>query len=55
MALYSVPDASDPKPVVGGAARTLTGVAGGLALAVFLGGGSLAAALRRKPAHAPVG
>jgi hypothetical protein len=55
LALYSVPDASEPKPVVGGAARALTGVAGGLALAVFLGGGSLAAALRRKPAHAPVG
>jgi hypothetical protein len=54
MTLYSVPDASDPKPVVGGAARALTALAGGLALAVFLGGGSLAAAVRRKPAHAPV-
>jgi hypothetical protein len=55
MALYSVPDARLPEPVVGGAARALTGLADGLALAVLLGGAALGAVPRRKHDRAPVG
>lgn len=55
LALYRAPGTALPKPVVGGAARTLTWLADGLALTVFVAGVALAAVPRRKHARAPVG
>lgn len=52
LALYRVPDATAAEPMVGAAARTVTGLTDGLALAVVLAGATLVVRRRRNATRA---